>query len=129
MPTDSFDATQSAFGMRNVPRIDEALAEAYRVLKPGGRFLCLEFSEVDMPFLDRAYAAWSFSAIPRLGKLVAGDGEAYAYLVESIRKFPNQENLAAHDAPGRVRPGRLPQLFRRHRSAAFRLEDLRIQPE
>ena len=92
---DSFDAFTIGFGLRNVPRIDDALAEAYRVLKPGGRFLCLEFSEVDMPFLDRAYAAWSFSAIPRLGKLVAGDNQAYAYLVESIRKFPNQENLAA----------------------------------
>ena len=71
------------------------LAEAYRVLKPGGRFLCLEFSEVDMPLLDRAYEAWSFNAIPRIGKMVAGDGEPYAYLVESIRKFPNQENFAA----------------------------------
>jgi demethylmenaquinone methyltransferase/2-methoxy-6-polyprenyl-1,4-benzoquinol methylase len=90
-----FDAYTVAFGIRNVPRIETALAEAYRVLRPGGRFLCLEFSEVDMPLLDRAYEAWSFNAIPRLGQIVAGDGEPYAYLVESIRKFPNQQNFAA----------------------------------
>ena len=92
---DSFDAYTIAFGIRNVPRIEVALAEACRVLKPGGRFLCLEFSEVDLPFFDRAYEAWSFNAIPRIGQLVAGEGEAYAYLVESIRKFPNQQNFAA----------------------------------
>jgi demethylmenaquinone methyltransferase/2-methoxy-6-polyprenyl-1,4-benzoquinol methylase len=91
----TFDAYTIAFGIRNVPRIDVALAEAFRVLKPGGRFLCLEFSEVDMPLLDKAYEAWSFNAIPRIGKAVAGDGEPYAYLVESIRKFPNQANFAA----------------------------------
>jgi demethylmenaquinone methyltransferase/2-methoxy-6-polyprenyl-1,4-benzoquinol methylase len=92
---DIFDAYTIAFGIRNVPRIETALAEAYRVLKSGGRFLCLEFSEVDMPLLDRAYEAWSFNAIPRIGQIVAGDGEPYAYLVESIRKFPNQQNFAA----------------------------------
>ncbi|MET0943083.1 MAG: bifunctional demethylmenaquinone methyltransferase/2-methoxy-6-polyprenyl-1,4-benzoquinol methylase UbiE [Mesorhizobium sp.] len=91
----SFDAYTIAFGIRNVPRIETALDEAFRVLKPGGRFLCLEFSEVDMPLLDRAYEAWSFNAIPRIGKLVAGDDEPYSYLVESIRKFPNQDNFAA----------------------------------
>ena len=92
---DSFDAFTIAFGIRNVPCTELALEEAYRVLKPGGRFLCLEFSEVDMPLLDRVYEAWSFNAIPRIGKMVAGDDEPYAYLVESIRKFPNQENFAA----------------------------------
>jgi demethylmenaquinone methyltransferase/2-methoxy-6-polyprenyl-1,4-benzoquinol methylase len=91
----AFDAYTIAFGIRNVPRIDVALAEAYRVLKPGGRFLCLEFSEVDMPLLDKAYEAWSFNAIPRIGKMVTGDGEPYSYLVESIAKFPNQRNFAA----------------------------------
>ena len=91
----SFDAFTIAFGIRNVPRIDAALAEAYRVLRPGGRFLCLEFSDVEMPLLDRAYEAWSFNAIPRIGGIVAGDPDSYRYLVESIRKFPNQANFAA----------------------------------
>jgi demethylmenaquinone methyltransferase/2-methoxy-6-polyprenyl-1,4-benzoquinol methylase len=93
-PDDTFDAYTIAFGIRNVPDIDRALAEACRVLRPGGRFLCLEFSEVEMPMLDKAYEAWSFNAIPRIGQIVAGDGEPYAYLVESIRKFPNQTNFA-----------------------------------
>ncbi|MEP9396650.1 bifunctional demethylmenaquinone methyltransferase/2-methoxy-6-polyprenyl-1,4-benzoquinol methylase UbiE [Mesorhizobium sp. KR2-14] len=92
---ETFDAYTIAFGIRNVPRIDVALSEAYRVLKPGGRFLCLEFSEVDMPVLDKVYEQWSFNAIPRIGQIVTGDGEPYSYLVESIRKFPNQPNFAA----------------------------------
>ncbi|RWM11963.1 MAG: bifunctional demethylmenaquinone methyltransferase/2-methoxy-6-polyprenyl-1,4-benzoquinol methylase UbiE [Mesorhizobium sp.] len=92
---ETFDAYTIAFGIRNVPRINVALSEAFRVLKRGGRFLCLEFSEVDMPLLDKAYEAWSFNAIPRIGKAVTGDGEPYSYLVESIRKFPNQANFAA----------------------------------
>lgn len=92
---ETFDAYTIAFGIRNVPRIDVALSEAYRVLKPGGRFLCLEFSEVDMPLLDKIYENWSFNAIPRIGQMVTGDGEPYSYLVESIRKFPNQSNFAA----------------------------------
>lgn len=91
----TFDAYTIAFGIRNVPRIDVALTEAFRVLKPGGRFLCLEFSEVEMPLLDKVYEAWSFNAIPQIGKMVTGDGEPYSYLVESIRKFPNQQNFAA----------------------------------
>ncbi|RUW48833.1 bifunctional demethylmenaquinone methyltransferase/2-methoxy-6-polyprenyl-1,4-benzoquinol methylase UbiE [Mesorhizobium sp. M1A.F.Ca.ET.072.01.1.1] len=91
----AFDAYTIAFGIRNVPRIDVALSEAFRVLKRGGRFLCLEFSEVDMPLLDKAYEAWSFNAIPKIGRAVTGDGEPYSYLVESIRKFPNQQNFAA----------------------------------
>jgi demethylmenaquinone methyltransferase / 2-methoxy-6-polyprenyl-1,4-benzoquinol methylase len=90
----SFDAYTIAFGIRNVPRIDVALKEAFRVLKRGGRLLVLEFSEVDMPLLDRIYDSWSFNAIPRFGKAITGDGEPYRYLVESIRKFPNQENFA-----------------------------------
>lgn len=91
---DTFDAYTIAFGIRNVPRIETALSEAFRVLKPGGRFLCLEFSEVGMPMLDKVYEAWSFNAIPQIGKLVAGESEPYSYLVESIRKFPNQETFA-----------------------------------
>jgi len=92
---DTFDAYTIAFGIRNVPRIEVALAEAYRVLKRGGRLLCLEFSEVDMPLLDKVYETWSFNAIPKIGKAVTGDGEPYSYLVESICKFPNQQNFAA----------------------------------
>ena len=91
----AFDAYTIAFGIRNVPRIDVALSEAYRVLKRGGRLLVLEFSEVDMPLLDRVYESWSFNAIPKFGKAITGDAEPYQYLVESIRKFPNQENFAA----------------------------------
>ena len=91
----SFDACTIGFGIRNVTHIDRALAEAYRVLKPGGRFLCLEFSHVDVPILDRLYDFHSFEIIPRLGALAAGAAEPYRYLVESIRRFPSQERFAA----------------------------------
>lgn len=91
----SFDAYTIAFGIRNVPRIDVALREAYRVLKRGGRLLVLEFSDVEMPLLDRIYENWSFNAIPKIGKAVTGEAEPYQYLVESIRKFPNQRDFAA----------------------------------
>jgi demethylmenaquinone methyltransferase/2-methoxy-6-polyprenyl-1,4-benzoquinol methylase len=90
-----FDAYTIAFGIRNITHIDKALAEAYRVLKPGGRWLCLEFSQVTVPLLDRLYDFHSFEVIPRLGQLAAGDAEPYRYLVESIRRFPNQEAFAA----------------------------------
>ena len=90
----SFDAYTIAFGIRNVPRIEQALSEAFRTLRFGGRFICLEFSEVDVPFLDRVYEGYSFNAIPALGRVVADDPEAYSYLVESIRKFPKQEGFA-----------------------------------
>ncbi|MCX5513584.1 bifunctional demethylmenaquinone methyltransferase/2-methoxy-6-polyprenyl-1,4-benzoquinol methylase UbiE [Kaistia algarum] len=89
-----FDAYTIAFGIRNVPRIELALKEAYRVLKPGGRFLCLEFASVDVPGLDRIYDLYSFHMIPEMGRLVAGDAESYRYLVESIRRFPHQERFA-----------------------------------
>ncbi len=91
----SFDAVTIAFGIRNVPRIERALAEAYRVLKIGGRFVCLEFSSVDVPGLDRLYDFYSFNVIPALGRAVAGDAEAYRYLVESIRRFPKPQAFAA----------------------------------
>ena len=94
-PDNSFDAYTIAFGIRNVPRLELALAEAHRVLRRGGRFLCLEFSNVDMPGLDRIYDAYSFHLIPAMGKLVTGDGEPYRYLVESIRKFPNAALFSA----------------------------------
>jgi len=90
----SFDAYTIAFGIRNVPRIPLALAEAYRVLKPGSRFLCLEFSAVDVPGLDKIYDTFSFKVIPQLGKAVTGDAESYQYLVESIRKFPKPNAFA-----------------------------------
>src|SRR5215472_4205840 len=94
-PDASFDAYTIAFGIRNVTHIDQALAEARRVLKPGGRFLCLEFSRVEAPGLDALYERYSFSILPRLGEWVAKDGEAYRYLAESIRRFPAQKPFAA----------------------------------
>ena len=93
-PDRAFDAYTIAFGIRNVPRIDLALKEAYRVLKPGGRFLCLEFSTVDMPGLDRLYDLFSFKVIPPLGRMITGDADSYQYLVESIRKFPRAAAFA-----------------------------------
>ena len=94
LPDRSFDAYTIAFGIRNVPRIPLALAEAHRVLKRGGHFLCLEFSAVDVPGLDKLYEAFSFRAIPAMGRLVAGDAEPYRYLVESIRRFPSPDLFA-----------------------------------
>ncbi|MBB3810189.1 bifunctional demethylmenaquinone methyltransferase/2-methoxy-6-polyprenyl-1,4-benzoquinol methylase UbiE [Pseudochelatococcus contaminans] len=91
LPSSTYDAYTIAFGIRNVPDIPAALREAYRVLRRGGRFLCLEFSRVDVPLLDAFYDAYSFNVIPGLGRLVTGDGEPYRYLVESIRKFPTPD--------------------------------------
>ena len=89
----SFDYYTIAFGIRNVTHIDKALEEAHRVLKPGGRFLCLEFSKVTNPVLAKCYDLYSFHAIPHMGKILAGDSESYQYLVESIRRFPDQETF------------------------------------
>jgi demethylmenaquinone methyltransferase/2-methoxy-6-polyprenyl-1,4-benzoquinol methylase len=94
LPDASANAYSIGFGLRNVTDIPAALAEARRVLKPGGRFLCLEFSKLTPAALRPLYDAYSFSVIPRVGERVAGDGEAYRYLVESIRRFPDQEALA-----------------------------------
>ena len=91
----TFDAYTIALGIRNVPRTQKALSEAYRVLKLGGRFLCLEFSPVDMPVLDKIYDAFSFGVIPPLGKVVTGDAQPYQYLVESIRKFPTAARFSS----------------------------------
>ncbi|MCC6597978.1 MAG: bifunctional demethylmenaquinone methyltransferase/2-methoxy-6-polyprenyl-1,4-benzoquinol methylase UbiE [Alphaproteobacteria bacterium] len=99
-PDAHFDLYTIAFGLRNVTHVDKALSEAVRVLRPGGRFFCLEFSHVREPVLARLYDAYSFKAIPRIGGLVAKDKESYQYLVESIRKFPKQEALVTrmHEA-------------------------------
>ena len=87
-PDNSFDAYTIAFGIRNVTHIENALEQAYRVLKPGGRFLCLEFSHVDVPGMEQVYKMYSMTVIPAVGKIVTGDGDPYRYLVESIQKFP-----------------------------------------
>ncbi|MDA0240542.1 MAG: class I SAM-dependent methyltransferase [Proteobacteria bacterium] len=93
MADNSVDAYVTGFCLRNVTRIDKALFEARRVLRPGGRYLCLEFSHIAVPALEAAYDAYSFRVLPALGQLVAGDREAYQYLAESIRQFPNQAAL------------------------------------
>lgn len=89
-----FDAFTISFGIRNVTRIEDAIAEAYRVLKPGGRFLVLEFSRVPVDGVRRLYDLYSFHVIPRLGQAIARDADSYRYLVESIRKFPDQDAFA-----------------------------------
>lgn len=94
VPDGSFDAYTTAFCIRNVTRIEKALREARRVLKPGGHFLCLEFSHVDRPLLQKAYDAYSFNMLPWLGKTVAGDEDSYRYLAESIRRFPDRRAFA-----------------------------------
>jgi demethylmenaquinone methyltransferase / 2-methoxy-6-polyprenyl-1,4-benzoquinol methylase len=94
-PDRSADAVTISFGIRNVVEIDKALKEFRRVLKPGGRFACLEFSHMTHRVLQEAYDRYSFSVIPAMGELVTGDRASYQYLVESIRRFPNQEDFAA----------------------------------
>lgn len=91
----SFDVYTISFGIRNVVRIPDALSEAFRVLRPGGRLMVLEFSQIPNDLLQKAYDLYSFNVIPRMGQAVAGDRESYQYLVESIRKFPDQETFAA----------------------------------
>lgn len=88
-----FDVYTIAFGIRNVTQMDLALQEAHRVLRPGGRFMCLEFSHLAVPVLREIYDAYSFNVIPALGEWVAQDRESYQYLVESIRNFPTQEEF------------------------------------
>ncbi|OTA80930.1 hypothetical protein M434DRAFT_401550 [Hypoxylon sp. CO27-5] len=91
--SNSLDLYTVAFGIRNFSNIPAALSEAYRVLKPGGVFACLEFSKVGNPLFDAVYKRWSFGAIPLIGQLVAGDRDSYQYLVESIERFPSQERF------------------------------------
>ncbi len=91
----SFDCYTVAFGIRNFTNIEKGLAEAYRVLKPGGKFMCMEFTPVDAPGIKEIYDAYSFNIIPWVGDKVTGNREAYQYLVESIRKFPDKKTFAA----------------------------------
>ncbi|MDO8882207.1 bifunctional demethylmenaquinone methyltransferase/2-methoxy-6-polyprenyl-1,4-benzoquinol methylase UbiE [Pseudotabrizicola sp.] len=92
--SNSFDVYTSSFGIRNVTRVADALSEAYRVLRPGGRLMVLEFSQIPNDLMQKAYDLYSFNVIPLMGQIVAGDRDSYQYLVESIRKFPDQENFA-----------------------------------
>lgn len=94
IPSNSMDAYTIAFGIRNCTHIDAVLREAHRVLRPGGRFLCLEFSHVDNALLKLLYDTYSFQVIPILGQLISNNRDAYQYLVESIRKFPSQSHFA-----------------------------------
>ncbi|MCQ8278935.1 class I SAM-dependent methyltransferase [Acetobacteraceae bacterium KSS8] len=94
LPDRSVDRVSMAFGLRNCTDKDAVLAEARRVLRPGGRFHCLEFSRVQVAALAPVYDAWSFQVLPRLGQAIAGDSESYRYLAESIRMFPDQDTLA-----------------------------------
>jgi demethylmenaquinone methyltransferase / 2-methoxy-6-polyprenyl-1,4-benzoquinol methylase len=94
-PDRAFDVYTISFGIRNVTRIADALAEAYRVLKPGGRLMVLEFSQIPNDLMQKAYDLYSFNVIPLMGQIVANDRASYQYLVESIRKFPDQESFAA----------------------------------
>lgn len=94
-PDRVFDAYTIAFGIRNVTHIDRALAEAFRVLKHGGRFLCLEFSTTEWPGFSEIYDLYSHKLVPRIGKAIAGDEDSYRYLIESIRRFPDMKAFAA----------------------------------
>jgi ubiquinone/menaquinone biosynthesis methyltransferase len=95
VPDNSLDIITIAFGLRNVTDIPQALRDAHRALKPGGQFLCLEFSKVTVPMMAKIYDSYSFHVIPKIGEVVAKDRGSYQYLVESIRMFPKQEELAA----------------------------------
>lgn len=92
-PDNHFDLYMISFGLRNVPNVQKSLEEAYRVLKPGGRYICLEFAKVDNPIVNSVYKAFSYNVIPMMGQLVANDKDSYQYLVESIDKFYSQEEM------------------------------------
>ena len=94
-PDNSFDVYTISFGIRNVTRVQDALNEAYRVLRPGGRLMVLEFSQIPNDLMQKAYDLYSFNVIPVMGQVVTGDRDSYQYLVESIRKFPDQDTFAA----------------------------------
>ena len=123
-PDRSFDAYTIAFGLRNVTDIDKALGEAFRVLRPGGRFLCLEFSKVTSAPIGRAYDAYSERALPLLGRVIARDAESYRYLHESIRRFPSQRDLARRMREAGFERVALAQHDARRRRPAYGLADL-----
>ena len=95
LPDNSFDVYTISFGIRNVTRIPDALDEAFRVLRPGGRLMVLEFSQLPNPAMQKAYDLYSFNVIPRMGQAIANDRDSYQYLVESIRNFPDQDTFAS----------------------------------
>ena len=127
-PDRSFDCVTIAFGIRNVPRIERALREAFRVLRIGGRFLCLEFSSVDVPGLDALYELYSFQVIPRIGQAVTGDREAYQYLVEFDPQISQAEGVRADDRARRLPPRVVHADDRRRGRAAFGLAACDLRP-
>lgn len=110
-PDNGFDVAINSFGLRNVTRIDTALSEARRILRPMGRFFILEFSAVQIPVFEKLYEHYSFSVLPELGQWVAGDRKAYQYLAESIRKFPAQQEMSARMSNAGFRTVKLRELF------------------
>lgn len=119
---DSFDRYTISFGIRNVTRIPDALAEAFRVLRPGGRLMVLEFSQLPVPAMQWAYDRYSFNVIPALGQMVANDRDSYQYLVEIDPPLPRSGHLRRPDPRCRVRAGAISQPLHGHRRAAFGLE-------
>ena len=117
LPDRSVEKISMAFGLRNCTDKDAVLREARRVLRPGGRFFCLEFSRLEIAALEKPYEFWSFSVLPRLGERIAKDSESYQYLAESIRMFPDQETLGRHDARRRAGTRRLSAACRAASSA------------
>ncbi len=120
----TFDVYTISFGIRNVTRPQEALNEAFRVLRPGGRLMVLEFSQMPNELMQKVYDLYSFNVIPRMGQVIAGDRDSYQYLVESIRNFPDQETFLRMVQDGRVRKGQVSQPDHGHCLSAFRLENL-----
>ncbi len=120
----SFDVYTISFGIRNVTRPANALTEAFRVLKPGGRLMVLEFSQIPNDLLQQAYDLYSFNVIPRMGQVIARDRESYQYLVEFDPPVPRPGDIRRHDRDRGLRPGPLPQPLNGHRRAAFWLEAL-----
>ena len=124
---ETMDVYVTAFCMRNVTHLPTALQEAKRVLKPGGHFLCLEFSTVALPLLSEIYDLYSFQVLPILGQMVAGDRDSYQYLAESIRRFPEPSRFCLNDHGRRLGAGASPECQRRHCSHSFGLAAVSIR--